>query len=332
MRCYQHEEAFYAEIKLREEFEFPNQYFEEMYNYHRHESYTNLALSRAEKLCCITFESPDLTLADVFANVSKASIRSEQWIEKCCIVLKQLATALKFLHNQNFIHGHLVATNIAKYGSIWKLGKLGTVSRIGTQMKGRFRPCVPPESIVLNSSSNQPNSKEKYRQMKNVSAPRVNFSPSVDEVGDDSRDDNTKNRLQLSDSHRDSAFISCFGIRMPKRIRDEQNFPPMAFVPERCMATTQWDMWGFGLIMVQILMGRCMLLPNFEKADDAIMKNLFKYNQSTLKSICEQLERIAGADAAELAMKLLQKNPTRRPKSFEDILDHDYFKAITIDC
>ena len=131
LRCYQHEEAFFAEVKVREKYEFPRQYFEELYNYHRDETYTYLTLSKAEKLCCITFEAPDHTLAEVFASVSSGGQRSQKWIEKCWIVLKQIATSLKYLHNQDLIHGHLDAPNIAKYGNTWKIGKLGTLMKIG---------------------------------------------------------------------------------------------------------------------------------------------------------------------------------------------------------
>ncbi len=43
---------------------------------------------------------------------------------------------------------------------------------------------------------------------------------------------------------------------------------------ERITTKVSWDMWGFGFIMVQLLIGRCTTqLSNFEKAPpDAVMK------------------------------------------------------------
>lgn len=90
LRCYAHDEAFFAEVKVREKYDFPKQYFEELYNYHHDGSYTYLTLSRAERLQCISFERPDHTLEEVFASVSSGGRRSQKWIEKCWIVLKQI--------------------------------------------------------------------------------------------------------------------------------------------------------------------------------------------------------------------------------------------------
>lgn len=357
MRCYQYEEAFYAEVKVREKFNFHRQYFEELYNYHRDESYTYLALSKKEKLCCITFERPDHTLAEVFASVSSGGPRSQKWIEKCWIVLKQLATALKFLHSQNLVHGHLDAPHIAKYGNIWKLQKLGTVSRIGSPMRGKFRPCVPPESIVEASSLTNSN------RIKSKKHSKITFSNSIDEAKPlkttngslDSRDDES-NFKPLTDerdgnernSYEFMSFLSCTINKVTPVVdngKQEHIYSPKAqpamklgkttnheatFVPERCTATPQWDMWAFGLIVTQILLGRCMLLPNFEKAEDAIIKKLRTFDDNTLRRIYTQVNHVAGCDAADLVMQLLQKDPSRRPKSFEEILSHKYFRVLTI--
>lgn len=353
LRCYQYDEAFFAEIKVREKYDFPRQYFEEIYNYHRDESYTYLALSKTEKLCCITFERPDHTLSDVFASVSSGGQRSQKWVEKCWIVLKQLASALNYLHNQNLIHGHLDPPNIAKYGNIWKIGKLGTVTKKGSTMTGKFRSSVPPESIIEStppSSSRWPNFRAKLLPKKAESPhQRVKFSSSVDEVSTrcmksqvEFRDDKlVQTSVSQDDSPREPqhidfmSFLRCNNTtpsKVMKSIHEEKRVEETCatFVAERCQATPQWDMWGFGLIMVQLLLGRCMLLPNFEKADDAILKKLHTYNDQVLDRICALVSSAAGPDATNLITKLLQKDPSRRPKSFKEVLEHDYFQVLTI--
>ena len=344
-------EAFFAEIKVREKYDFPRQYFEEIYNYHRDESYTYLALSKAEKLCCITFERPDHTLADVFVSVSSGGQRSQKWVEKCWIVLKQLASSLNYLHNQNLIHGHLDPPNIAKYGNIWKIGKLGTVTKKGSAMRGKFRSSVPPESIIEStppSSSKWPKFNAKLLSKAESPHQRVKFSSSVDEVTTrcmKSKVDLRQDKLVKSSVSQDDApsepqhydFMSFLRFnntpsKVIKGIHEEKSVEETCatFVAERCQATPQWDMWGFGLIMVQLLLGRCMLLPNFEKADDAILKKLHTFNDKTLDNICTLVSNTAGPDAANLIAKLLQKDPSRRPKSFIEVLEHDYFQALTI--
>jgi serine/threonine protein kinase len=82
------------------------------------------------------------------------------------------------------------------------------------------------------------------------------------------------------------------------------------------VAHPSWDIWSFGLVMVQLLLGRCMALPNFEKAEDAILKKLHKYDDDSLGVICNQLKTVAGEEVADLVHKLLQKDPKLRPKSF----------------
>ncbi len=96
LRCYQHEEAYFAEVKVREKYDFPREYYEELYNYHRDENYTFLALSRREKLCCITFERPDHTLAEVFASVSSGGQRSQ----KVCTTLPCITTKYYVFYQQ----------------------------------------------------------------------------------------------------------------------------------------------------------------------------------------------------------------------------------------
>ena len=104
----------------------------------------------------------------------------------------------------------------------------------------------------------------------------------------------------------------------------------LSFHPERITTKVSWDMWGFGLIMVQLLTGRCTQLSNFEKAPDAVMKKLYIHDDIVLTSICEQLYNTVGKEAADLAMLLLQRDPVKRPISMNEVLQHPYFRSSTI--
>jgi serine/threonine protein kinase len=105
----------------------------------------------------------------------------------------------------------------------------------------------------------------------------------------------------------------------------------IVYSPERIIATPSFDIWGFGVIMTNILLGQCMNLPTFEKADDAIIKKLYYYNNMELEKICEKVESRVGEDAADLIRMLLQKDPRNRPQSMDDVLSHAYFRSTIID-
>jgi len=76
--------------------------------------------------------------------------------------------------------------------------------------------------------------------------------------------------------------------------------------------------------MVQLLVGRTTVLPNFEKATDAHMKNLSSYGKSNLKKIYKQVQVIGGREAADLVGRVLRPDPERRP-TMHRVLQHAYF-------
>lgn len=124
--------------------------------------------------------------------------------------------------------------------------------------------------------------------------------------------------------------MSPFFFNQTKDYYDSEN-DMIVYSPEGIIATPSFDIWGFGVIMTNILLGRCMNLPTFEKADDAIIKKLYYYNNMELEKICEKVESRVGEDAADLIRMLLQKDPRNRPQSMDDVLSHAYFRSTIID-
>lgn len=381
LRCYHYEDAFHAELKVRQKYKIPAAFIEEIHSYHRDEHYSHLTLAKAEKLCCIAFERPDHTLDEVFGSISNGT-RSQKWIEKCWVVLKQIATAVKSLHERNLIHGHLSAKTIAKYGNTWKLTNVGTVTPIGNCMRGLLRPCAPPESVTVSYTTKMSSSKElkpAYRRQSqkssrsvDASSPnRVKFSSSF-EFNDEkpknkkltspsaqkqSRDDTNSTMTKDQDTREGEGDTSRFSSAIfdlkswmsrsqdeievvaklaalseenkkasPRKFKSER----ASFTPEIVKASPTWDIWSFGLVMVQLLLGKCMHLPNFEKADDAVLKKLIAFDNAVLKHILDRVYHVAGLDAADLISKLLRKNPRDRPKNMEEVLNHQYFQVLTI--
>lgn len=191
------------------------------------------------------------------------------------------------------MHGHVDSNTIAKFNGSnnWKLLHMRHVTKIGEPMRGEIRPTVPPESI---------------------STSRISMSPSNDKMKSISFDEDFQTTKTINYS-----------------VSFDEVQPEITFAPELCVADPSWDIWSFGLVMGQLLLGQSMvLLPNFERAEDAQMKNLSKYNFETLMKIRDVAFRVSGKKAANLVTKCLQPDPSNRPSSVAEILKDPYFDDI----
>ena len=83
------------------------------------------------------------------------------------------------------------------------------------------------------------------------------------------------NRIVQEDSSSDSLSSSIYF--------QSKSIVEMQFVPEKCTASPPWEIFGFGLIIVQILFGRCTLLPSSEKAEDAFLQRLHQFDTEKLE-------------------------------------------------
>lgn len=128
-----------------------------------------------------------------------------------------------------------------------------SATRIGAPMRGDLRYGAPPESISISTKK---------------SGSSVVKIVSFDE-----------NFVKGDSSSKAAASVSSKSI-------DDSNelLESFEFNPEQCEATPSWDVWSFGLIMGQLVLGQSMvLLPNFEKASDAHLKKLYKYDDKALQ-------------------------------------------------
>jgi serine/threonine protein kinase len=110
----------------------------------------------------------------------------------------------------------------------------------------------------------------------------------------------------------------------------EYDGPIPEFAPEEVCAHPTWDIFSFGLIMAQLLLGQSMvLLPNFERPEDAHLKRLYNYDMAALQKIVAATRKTSGHLAAELLEKCLQPFPENRPQSMESILNDPFFQVET---
>jgi len=190
---------------------------------------------------------------------------------------------------------------------------IGLAARVGDKMRGSLRSCAPPESVkvdVKKGSSFHPTP---------TSPNRVHFA-----------NQNFSDEDEVEDLPRHYA-LSCCLIQSPLSLTikaSKVTHGDVAFYPDEVQ--TSWDMWSLGLIMVQLFIGPHPSLPNFEKSEDAHLRNLYNYNLSTLRTICDQISDI-NQDAADLVWLLLQPDPRRRP-DVNEIQRHRYFSINQSQC
>jgi serine/threonine protein kinase len=300
LRCYQHEDAFVAEKAIRRDFKLSNEFIEKVVNYHADKD--EFAL-KTNSFYSISFERPCHTLEQVFAAVSPWE-RTGLWFTKCSVVIKQILLSVQHLHQRHLVHGHLDPHNIGKYGNTWKLINVGMATRVGDNMRGCLRSCAPPESIIDNV---------RRPKLQPYSPNRVRFEDqryfdAVDEEYEESRNDSCCLQEPLNCIVKDGTVA----------VRSD-----LSFFPEKALAS--WDIWGVGLVIVQLYLGPCPYLPNFEKSEDAHIRNLYNFNTSVLQNICD-LVRDIDEDASDLVSLCLQPDPSRRI-SVADILGHRYFST-----
>ena len=155
---------------------------------------------------------------------------------------------LRYFHNVGYVHGHVEPSTIGKFqgSNNWKMMDMRRATLIGKPMGGDLRYGAPPESITCS-------------QVKSGATEVVKLV---------SFDENFV-RGDISTNDSDG------GNEMNNNLE---------FNPSARQAETAWDIWSFGLIMGQLVLGQSMvLLPSFEKASDAHLRNLHQYDDAAVK-------------------------------------------------
>ncbi len=173
------------------------------------------------------------------------------WARKTWNLLKRLAQVLDYFHSAGFVHGHVNPRTIAKFegSNNWKLTDLRHTVEIGSPMKAELHLGAPPESVI-SSSLQSAGSQDGLRS--------VSF---------------------------DENFSRTKAINYEVSLDGEEL--ALEFSPQSCIAEPSWDIYSFGLVMGQLILGQSMVfLPNFEHSRDAHLKNLYHYDDIALKVRC----------------------------------------------
>ena len=153
---------------------------------------------------------------------------------------------LKYFHSVGYIHGYVEPSTIGKFigSNNWKMLDMRRATKMGKPMRGNIRYGAPPESVRI--------SKEKgvIGEVKKM----VSF---------------------------DENFVR--GDISKEKYEENETMAPLEFCPQKVVSDPTWDIWSFGLIMGQLVLGQSMvLMPNIEKATDAHLKNLHHYNDAAV--------------------------------------------------
>ncbi len=219
--------------------------------------------------------------------------KNAQWGRKTWNLLKRLAQVLQYFHSVGYVHGYVEPSTIGKFvgSNNWKLLDMRGTTKIGERMHGELRYGAPPESVSNRS---------------------IGISDSTDRMKSISFDEDFKATKAVNYS-----------------VSFDEVEHGIEFTPEGCVADPSWDIFSFGLVMGQLVLGQSMvLLPNFEKASDAHLKKLYQYDYERFKKIHNAALRVAGRKVANLLSKCLQPIPDERPRSMTEILNDPYFEDI----
>jgi Protein kinase domain. len=103
------------------------------------------------------------------------------------------------------------------------------------------------------------------------------------------------------------------------------------YAPEKLMASALWDLWSYGTIMAEIMIGKSPLLPCSADKDEEFLMKLSKFDDVQLAAICEEVKEVAGPLAADLVGRLLNPKPQQRISSIDKVLQHRYFHEEVIE-
>ncbi len=116
-----------------------------------------------------------------------------------------------------------------------------------------------------------------------------------------------------------------------KRAQESIKVELPRFTPEKVMASALWDVWSFGLIMAEAIIGKSPSLPSSAKTDEEFLDKLSKFNDVQLSVVCEEVNESGGQLAADLVARLLNPKPQQRIASMEMALKHKYFHTQVVE-
>lgn len=103
------------------------------------------------------------------------------------------------------------------------------------------------------------------------------------------------------------------------------------YAPEKLMASALWDVWSYGIIMAEVIIGKSPLLPCSADTDEDFLLKLSNFDEIKLSALCEEVKDAAGPLAADLVGRLLNPKPQQRISCMDKVLQHRYFHEEVIE-
>jgi hypothetical protein len=105
---------------------------------------------------CVAVERPTLTLDQVVAGMlknddyrTKPDMRN-RYLSKVSMVLRIIAKALRYLHDEGVVHGNVCLEAVGKFEDTWKLTEMLEMQPAGDNFDAsRFGKSSPPEALAM---------------------------------------------------------------------------------------------------------------------------------------------------------------------------------------
>jgi len=167
----------WAQIKVLQERHLNPIYVEEVNFFGLHEFEAYYA-SKSPQQYCIAVEQPTVTLGRIVDGMPKChDWRKDEdqlcrYISMVCTVLRVLGKALRYVHQQDVIHGNVSLDTSGKFGENWKLMSITGIKRKGEEFqRTRFGENSPPEAVQF--------VRDEFDPMNALRETRAVFRPSI---------------------------------------------------------------------------------------------------------------------------------------------------------
>jgi serine/threonine protein kinase len=236
--------------------------------------------------------------------------------EKARLVAKDVANALRHMHDNGLVHGDIKPRNIVRIDESWKLIDLDAAGLMNQPIGRKYSSGYSPPELAKLLFTRNGESVNSVRGAPSQSAALPQPPPKEDTLGPD--------RARKHPSLKETARIKIisFGSFLKRKLVEE--------------AKPTFDVWSFGCVLYFLCAGRS-LFSDMDASDDNIYeassaKELMGWSEIDNKRLSFVFQEVPEdnldkAFAKDLIRKCLRGDPAKRLQGMGDVLNHPYFSS-----